>query len=910
MKKSKHTPRFKFLLNTIEKLSGPFLFTEMKKNFYILIVCFLASTTLHAQTIADSSFHIASLISDNMVIQQGKPFNIWGQANSGETIDITVSWNKEAYTTQSDKNKNWKLEIPVPIITPGDFTPQSITITHNHQSSVINNILIGEVWLCSGQSNMDMQLKPFMPWLRGVVNSESEIAAANYPQIRLFDVQTDFKTTIQKDVKGSWSICSPQTAGDYSAVAYYFGKRVFQELDVPVGLVVSSLGGSSCEAWTSREVLNNDKILKEKYLDPFDNEHAGEEFDAAVTFAKVFYPTLLYNAMLAPLSNYSIKGFLWYQGESNKDDYDLYPQLNTAMINCWRNTFKQGALPFYYVQIAPFAYDEPDPMSDVAAHFREAQQKILSVENTGMVCTMDIGDSADIHPMQKKEVGERLAGLALAKTYSQKNISYTGPVYDHLSVNNNKIKICFKPETVKNGLMTNDGKAPKYFFIAGSDMNFIPATAEINNKDIIVYNDQIKNPVAVRYAYTNSAVTNLFNNEGLPVFPFRTDNWIGRLDTLSFSITEDTAFNKLFTRDHGWLGADGIFTIPFNGVDTVAPDDSSQERLIIFSDTILGDIEDDKPKPGVVMPHNTVAILKGRDPVESNLTFYWNQTNGERLGRNEGSFFVPNTPGVDTSYYYWLGDGFVNHAKNNDIYISGVRVRDTGDVFAFGFQESGNAFIVLPNGSRPPFNNQRQIATPLFLPAPAGQDASAYGSFGGAFYDNTKEAGAPNPDGYVYVYGVRGKTKNLMIARVQPKDFEDFSQWRYWDGNTWNADINKVTNVTSRLSNEMSITPLPDGRYALTFQVDGLGPFVGMRLSNTPYGPFGPIIRLYKVGKDILKGPMYFPYNAKAHPALSKPGELLITYNVNSFNFWGGDVQQDGHLYHPRFLRLKLYDKK
>lgn len=880
----------------------------MKKKYpACFLFCVLAVAALHAQPASDSSFRIASLISDNMVIQQGKPFTIWGWANAGEQIVITTSWDKIVYTTSAAKNNNWKVVVPVPAAKSGDFTAHSITVIHNNVPSIINNILIGEVWLCSGQSNMDMQLKPFLPWLRGVVNNENEIAAADYPQIRLFDVQTDFKTTVQKDVKGAWSICTPQTAGDYSAVAYYFGQKIFKKLNVPVGLIVSSLGGSSCEAWTSRDVLTNDKILKEKYLNPFDKEHAGEAFDAAVTFAKVFHPTLLYNTMLAPLANYSIKGFLWYQGESNKDDYDVYPRLNTAMINCWRNTFNQGTLPFYYVQIAPYFYDEPDAMADVAAHFREAQQEILSVENTGMVCTMDIGDSADIHPMQKKEVGERLAGLALDKTYNQQTKTTTGPLYDHFTIKKNKIKICFKPETVKDGLMTAGNVSPKYFFIAGSDMNFLPARAVIKNNDVIVYNDKIHEPVAVRYAYTNSAVTNLFNKEGLPVFPFRTDNWILPLDTLSYSITEDSAFEKLFIRDHDWLGADGIFTIPFNGIDTVAPGDDAQERLIIFSDTILGDIEDDKPKPGVVMPHNTVAILKGRDPVESNLKFYWNQAHGERVGRNEGSFFVPNTPGTDTSYYYWLGDGFVNHAKNNDIYISGVRVRDTGDVFAFGFQESGNAFIILPNGSRPPFANQRQIETPLFLPAPAGQDASAYGSFGGAFYDNTKEAGAPNPDGYVYVYGVRGKTKNLMIARVQPKDFEDFSQWKYWDGTAWNADINKVANVTSRLSNEMSITPLPDGRYALTFQVDGLGPYVGMRLSNTPYGPFGPIIRLYKVSKDILKGPMYFPYNAKGHPALSKPGELIITYNVNSFNFWGGDVQQDGHLYHPRFLKLKWY---
>lgn len=862
------------------------------------------SATLQAQS---NEWNVSSLISSNMIIQQEKPFIIWGEATSGTALSVTVSWNKKKHTAVADENNQWQISIPVPKAIAGNFTPHQITISNGSEKKIISNILIGELWLCSGQSNMDMELKPFLPWLKGVIDYEKEIAAANYPAIRLFDVRKDFSATPRKHTTGEWKICNPQNTADFSAVAYFFARKVFNTLNIPVGLVVTSMGGSSSEAWTSREALAADEILNKKYLSPFDQEHAGEMFDSTINFSKIFYPTLLYNAMLYPLKNLSLKGFLWYQGESNKDDYNLYPRLNSTMIDCWRKTFNQGNLPFYYVQLASYFYDEADVMSNTLAHFREAQSKILMTENTGMICTIDIGDSADIHPRQKKEVGERLAALALQKTYQQKNQIYSGPVYDHYTIENKAIKICFKSGTVNGGLKTMSGEMPKHFYIAGADMNFLPATARIENNDIIVSHKNINAPAAVRYAFNNSAVANVWNGDGLPVWPFRTDNWISPLDTVSYSIEEDTAFSNLFVRDHDWLGADGIFAVPFNGVDTVAPNDSAQDRLIIFSDTILGDIVDNKPQPGVVMPHNTVAILKGREPIEQNIRYYWNQSKGPRVGRNEGSMFVPQTPGTDTSYYYWLGDGFVNHAKNKDIYISGVLVRDTGDVFAFGFQESGNAFIILPHNSKPPYSDQRQIKTPLFLPAPAGQDASAYGSFGGAFYDNTKEAGAPNPDGYVYVYGVRGKTKNLMIARVQPKDFEDFSQWRYWDGDDWNADINQVANVTTRLSNEMSISPLPDGRYALIFQVDGLGPYVGMRLSHTPYGPFGPIIRLYKVGKDVLKGPLYFPYNAKGHPALSQPGELRITYNVNSFNFWGGDIQSDGHLYRPRFLKLKWY---
>ena len=874
------------------------------KIFYTWCLLFYCTTTLKAQS---DDWQVSPLISNNMVIQQEKPFVIWGNAPTGSTISVSVSWNKKIFTAHADDSNEWDVAIPVPKAIPGKFDPQTITVKHGSEEKIISNILIGELWLCSGQSNMDMELKPFFPWLRGVVDYEKEIATADYPTIRLFDVRKDFASTPQSNTKGEWKICSPQTVGDFSAVAYFFARRVFNTIHIPVGLVVPSMGGSSCEAWTSRKALTDDSILNKKYLLPFDEEHTGELFDSTINFSKIFYPTLLYNAMIYPLKNLSLKGFLWYQGESNKDDYDLYPKLNATMIDCWRNTFSQGNLPFYFVQLASYFYNEVDTLSDVLAHFREAQTKILSVENTGMISTIDIGDADDIHPMQKKEVGERLAALALSKTYLQKNQPYSGPIYDTFFIENNTIKICFKKGALNDGLKTTQGAMPTNFFIAGSNMQFVRATARIENNFVYVSNEKIIEPIAVRYAFTNSAVTNLYSGAGLPVWPFRTDQWISPLDTVSYTIEEDTSFSNLFLRDHDWLGADGIFVIPFHGVDTVGPNDTSQDRLIIFSDTILGDIVDNKPEAGTVMPHNTVAILKGREPFEENIQFYWNQSAGKRMGRNEGSMFVPKTPGMDTSYYYWLGDGFVNHAKNNDIYLSGVRVRDTGDVFAFGFQESGNAFIILPNGSKPPFDLQRQIETPLFLPAPAGQDASAYGSFGGAFYDNTKEAGAPNPDGYVYVYGVRGKTKNLMIARVQPKDFEDFSLWRYWDGSNWNPDINKVADVTSRLSNEMSISPLPDGRYALIFQVDGLGPYVGMRLSHTPYGPFGPIIRLYKVGKDVLKGPLYFPYNAKGHPALSQTGELRISYNVNSFNFWGGDIQHDGHLYRPRFLKLKWY---
>ena len=328
------------------------------------------------------------------------------------------------------------------------------------EQKLISNILIGEVWLCSGQSNMDMELKPFLPWLKGVIDYEKEIASSNYPAIRLFDVRKDFSNTPRDTTKGEWKISSPETAGDFSAVAYFFARKVFSTLNIPVGLVVCSMGGSSSEAWTSREALAKDNLLDKKYLQPFDKEHAGEVFDSTINFAKIFHPTLLYNAMLHPLKKLSLKGFLWYQGESNKDDYHLYPRLNSTMIDCWRETFGQGNLPFYYVQLASYFYNEVDVMSNTLAHFRESQSSVLNTEQTGMICTIDIGDSADIHPRQKKEVGERLAALALQKTYHQTSLSYSRPAYDHYKIEKDAIKMCFKPGTVNCGLTTTDPQAP------------------------------------------------------------------------------------------------------------------------------------------------------------------------------------------------------------------------------------------------------------------------------------------------------------------------------------------------------------------------------------------------------------------------------------------------------------------
>lgn len=367
-------------------------------------------------------------------------------------------------------------------------------------------------------------------------------------------------------------------------------------------------------------------------------------------------------------------------------------------------------------------------------------------------------------------------------------------------------------------------------------------------------------------------------------------------DTTRFDFTATSAarWDSLFYRDHGWFGADGIFSIPLRGVDTASTSDST---MFVFSDTMIGDIVDGKLRPGFTMVHNTVAYIAGSAPDSSRIRFYWKT---DAKGRPT-SMFTPRTPAASDSDYYWLGDGFVNHARGDSIYLFAYRIRNISDK-DFGFREVGNVVIVIPPGSRPPFTDQRQMDTPLYL---EGDSASGDGSFGGAILVNTKAAGAASPDGYVYVYGVKGQRKNVLVARVTPAAFTDFSAWRFWDGKGWSRDIDSSAPIADRASNELSVSRLPDGRYAMVFQTDGLGSTVGLRLGLSPRGPFGPVIKLWDC-PEVKENKHFVTYNAKAHPALSQPGELLISYNVNAFDFFHV-ITVYPHLYRPRFIRVAYH---
>lgn len=379
----------------------------------------------------------------------------------------------------------------------------------------------------------------------------------------------------------------------------------------------------------------------------------------------------------------------------------------------------------------------------------------------------------------------------------------------------------------------------------------------------------------------------------------KTENYAIQKNTsiteLKFTVEEASEWTDLFKRTSGWFGGDGIFSIPLSGVDS-AGSEAEGTTMILFSDSLIGEITDGKLDTPLVMINNSIALISGVEPKEPNLSFHWALDEKD----TPKSLFVPNTPNSNSGEYYWLGDGFVNQEKGNDIYLFGYRITTT-DAKVFNFKEVGNTLIVLPAGSSPPFDDQRQLDTPFYM----DETPENTGSFGAGILVNTAAAGALNPDGFIYIYGVKGTKKEVMVARITPRDIEEFHLWEFWDGNVWQSDMLKAAAISDRASNELSVTPLRDGRYAMVFQTDGIGSTVGCRLSLSPNGPFGPIIPIWDASRDIKEGKQLFSYNAKVHTNFSTPGELLISYNINSFDFFA-DVEIRPDFYRPRFIRVKI----
>ena len=458
-------------------------------QFLFLVLFFPSPVSLLA------NIRLPAIIGSHMVLQQKSQITIWGWCDVSEKIKLKTGWDTTTYTFTGTSSAKWEIKLN----TPTSGGPYQITIEGNNKI-VLDDVLIGDVWVCSGQSNMEMNVNWGLPY-------QDEVANATDKEIRFFYIPRTTSEYPQDDVPAKWVVCTPDEMKSFSAAGYFFGKTLRQNLNVPVGLISSDWGGTPAEVWTPADAINNNPVLKK----------AAAELKP-VPWGPIA-PAATYNAMIYPIIKYSIAGVIWYQGEANVDAASTYHELFSTMIEAWRKAW-QNEFPFYYVEIAPFAgYGD----NSSSAFLREAQKQTLSVPKTGMVVITDlVNDINDIHPKLKKEVGERLANYALSETYGKTGIVYKSPMYKSMKVEKDKIRISF--ENVENGLMSK-GDTLTEFFIAGNDKNFVPARAKIEGNTVVVWNDEIKKPVAVRFGFRNAAMPNLFSKDGLPVDPFRTDDW-------------------------------------------------------------------------------------------------------------------------------------------------------------------------------------------------------------------------------------------------------------------------------------------------------------------------------------------------------------------------------------------------
>lgn len=363
------------------------------------------------------------------------------------------------------------------------------------------------------------------------------------------------------------------------------------------------------------------------------------------------------------------------------------------------------------------------------------------------------------------------------------------------------------------------------------------------------------------------------------------------LAPLTFSSKPAPEWTALMERTSGWFAADGIFSIPLDGKETQGR--KRKKTLFIFSDTYIGEVENNVPKPGNVMVNNTTAWLDGIKPNESAITFEY-QRNGDG---KPVSYFVPDNEVSKEGEYFWLGDGFINHEKENALYLFAYHVHKTGPM-VFDFEQTHVALLKIEDPSPEGMSVYEQMPTYLGFVHP--EFGRVY--FGSGVFVNTRKAGAPDPDGYVYIYGVMEANKSLIAARVKPVDIERFDRWTFWNGQDWAVSKEEVASLASHVSNELSVTPTGDGRYLLTYTILGISDKIGIQVGESPVGPFGEIHEVYTCPEYAEKG--LFPYNAKAHYHLSRPGELLVSYNTITLNFWE-DIQNDASIYHPRFVWIK-----
>jgi sialate O-acetylesterase len=470
-----------------------------KNLLFVLAFLFGISTQVFAEV------KPATVFGSDMVLQRDTPLKVWGTADPKEKV--TVTFNGKSVSTKADKTGRWSVTLPA---ASANSTAATMTFTGKDSKVELVNILVGDVWLCSGQSNMAWVVK-------NSNDAEKEIAAANYPEIRCFTVKKATAMTPQDELTGSWAVCSPETVGNFTAVGYFYARELWNELKIPIGIVNSSWGGTDVETWTSSGAYSAlPADVRRTY-----------NVEPGVTPAKPNdHSSLLFNAMINPITGYKIKGAIWYQGESNAGRAWDYRTLFPAMIDDWRAQWGYE-FPFYWVQLANYRAVDAVPVDSDWAELREAQTMTLSLPRTGQAVIIDIGEAGDIHPRNKQDVGRRLALNAFHDTYGIGNVVWSGPTYASMTVDGNRATISFDTYGSKMAVHNKYGYV-EGFAVAGSDKVFHWAQARLTRDGkVVVSSRRVREPVAVRYAWSNNPEANLFNAEGLPAAPFRTDDWPG-----------------------------------------------------------------------------------------------------------------------------------------------------------------------------------------------------------------------------------------------------------------------------------------------------------------------------------------------------------------------------------------------
>lgn len=506
-------------------------------SWRLAVGCAAALAAGFSTLTAQADVKLPRIFGPNMVLQQGMQNPVWGWDSAGEKVTVTVN-GKSVSATAGDDGA-WRVKLPE--LKVGG--PYEVTVAGS-STVKLENVLVGEVWLCSGQSNMQWSVdQADDPDLEKLTAKFSNIRLITVPQVGTQEPQNDFGGD-------GWQLCSPETVGQFSAVGYFFGRQLHQTLDVPIGLIDDAWGGSACEAWVRRDLLAADERYSELLArweeteKTFNYEKAMEAYREAAKKAREtgkrvprpprnilagqHRPANLYNGVLKPTIGYGIKGAIWYQGESNAGRAYQYRHLFPLMIKSWRDEWGQGNFPFYFVQLADFQDESPNPQDSTWAELREAQTMTLAaLPNTGQAVITDLGEAHDIHPKDKQNVAKRLARWALARDYGYEGLIYRSPQYKSHSVDGKKIVVEF--DTFGSVLDTFDTRSLVGFTIAGEDQKFVNAQAQMlpGGKKIAVWADGVDKPASVRYAWSQNPICNVQNREGLPLTPFRTDDWKG-----------------------------------------------------------------------------------------------------------------------------------------------------------------------------------------------------------------------------------------------------------------------------------------------------------------------------------------------------------------------------------------------